>query len=102
MVMRGKPMQGWLRVDPDHLCIDNVAVVFADMVGFTEQAGRIPPTELVATLDDLFARFDAIADRFGLEKIKTVGDEYMAVAGAPEPTADTAVAAAENGARDRG
>lgn len=75
--------------------LDDVAVLFADMVGFTEQAGRIPPTELVATLDDLFARFDEIADRFGLEKIKTVGDEYMAVAGAPEPTADTAVAAAE-------
>jgi class 3 adenylate cyclase len=75
--------------------LDDVAVVFADLVGFTEQAGRIPPTELVATLDDLFARFDSIADRFGLEKIKTVGDEYMAVAGAPEPTPDTAVAAAE-------
>lgn len=75
--------------------LDDVAVVFADLVGFTAQAGRIPPTDLVATLDDLFARFDAIADRFGLEKIKTVGDEYMAVAGAPEPTADTAIAAAE-------
>lgn len=75
--------------------LDDVAVLFADMVGFTEQAGRIPPTELVATLDDLFARFDAIADRAGLEKIKTVGDEYMAVAGAPEPSADPAVAAAE-------
>jgi class 3 adenylate cyclase len=77
--------------------LDDVAVLFADIVGFTEQAGRIPPTELVATLDDLFARFDAIADQYGLEKIKTVGDEYMAVAGAPEPTADTAVAAAEMG-----
>ena len=74
---------------------DDVAVLFADLVGFTDQAGRIPPTELVATLDDLFARFDAIADLHGLEKIKTVGDEYMAVAGAPEPSADTAVAAAE-------
>ena len=75
--------------------LDDVAVLFADLVGFTDQAGRIPPTELVATLDDLFARFDAIADRCGLEKIKTVGDEYMAVAGAPEPSADTSVAAAE-------
>jgi class 3 adenylate cyclase len=77
--------------------LDDVAVLFADIVGFTEQAGRIPPNELVATLDDLFARFDAIADQFGLEKIKTVGDEYMAVAGAPDPTADTALAAAEMG-----
>lgn len=45
--------------------------------------------------DELLARFDAIADRCGLEKIKRVGDEYMAVAGAPETRADTAVAAAE-------
>lgn len=75
--------------------LDDVAVLFADIVGFTEQAERIPPTDLVATLDDLFARFDAIADRCGLEKIKTVGDEYMAVAGAPEPSTDSALAAAE-------
>jgi class 3 adenylate cyclase len=75
--------------------LDDVAVLFADLVGFTDQAGRITPGVLVATLDDLFARFDAIADRAGLEKIKTVGDEYMAVAGAPEPGADPAAAAAE-------
>ncbi|HSJ71144.1 MAG TPA: adenylate/guanylate cyclase domain-containing protein [Acidimicrobiia bacterium] len=75
--------------------LDDVAVLFADIVGFTHQASRIPPTELVATLDDLFARFDAIADRCGLEKIKTVGDEYMAVAGAPEPSTDSALAAAD-------
>jgi class 3 adenylate cyclase len=77
--------------------LDDVAVLFADIVGFTEQAERIPPTELVATLDDLFARFDAIADLYGLEKIKTIGDEYMAVAGAPEPIADTSAAAARMG-----
>lgn len=71
-----------------------VAVLFADLVGFTDQASRIPPTELVAILDELFARFDAVADLDGLEKIKTVGDEYMAVAGAPEPSDDPAVAGA--------
>jgi class 3 adenylate cyclase len=48
-------------------------------------------------LDEVFTRFDALADRVGMEKIKTVGDAYMAVAGAPEPRPDHAVAAAEMG-----
>jgi class 3 adenylate cyclase len=75
--------------------LDDVAVLFADLVGFTRQAEGIRPAELVAILDDLFAKFDAIADEVGMEKIKTVGDEYMAVAGAPGPATDTAAAAAE-------
>jgi adenylate cyclase len=50
---------------------------------------------VVAMLDDLFTRLDDIAARHGLEKIKTIGDSYMAVAGAPEPRADHAVAAIE-------
>jgi class 3 adenylate cyclase len=49
----------------------------------------------VDLLDELFNRFDDLADRFGLEKIKTIGDAYMAVAGAPEPRADHALAAVE-------
>jgi class 3 adenylate cyclase len=72
-----------------------VTVLFADLVGFTERASRIPPNDLVAVLDRMFTRFDQIADRIGMEKIKTVGDAYMAVAGAPEPRADHAYAAAE-------
>ncbi len=60
-----------------------VAILFADMAGFTEQAGRISPEDLVVTLDDLFSEMDTLADRYGLEKIKTVGDAYMAVAGVP-------------------
>ncbi len=73
----------------------DVTVFFVDMEGFTKQAVHTPPDVLVEALDDLFTRFDAIADRYGLEKIKTVGDAYMAVAGAPEPRADHADAAAE-------
>jgi class 3 adenylate cyclase len=75
--------------------LDDVTVLFVDMEGFTQQAALTTPDVLVAALDDLFSRFDAIADRWGLEKIKTVGDAYMAVAGAPEPRADHADAAAE-------
>jgi class 3 adenylate cyclase len=72
-----------------------VTVVFADLADFTRLAERTPPDELVAALDDLFTRFDGLADRFGLEKIKTVGDAYMAVAGAPDPRPDHTEAAAD-------
>jgi len=75
--------------------LDEVTVLFADAVGFTVQAGKTPADDLVAALDGLFSRFDALADRYGLEKIKTIGDAYMAVAGAPEPHPDHAEAAAD-------
>ena len=68
-------------------------VVFADIVGFTPWAQRTDPARVVALLDDLFSRFDAVAAEHGIEKIKTVGDAYMAAAGAPEPRADHAEAA---------
>jgi class 3 adenylate cyclase len=71
------------------------SVVFADLVGFTPWANARTPAEVVATLDSLFTRFDASAERHGLEKIKTIGDAYLAVAGAPEPMADHAIAAVE-------
>jgi class 3 adenylate cyclase len=75
--------------------LDEVTVLFVDAVAFTEHASRTPADALVAALDGLFSRLDALADRYGLEKIKTVGDAYMAVAGAPEPRADHAQAAAD-------
>jgi len=73
---------------------DDVTVLIADTVGSTEQGSRSTPEEFAATLDELFRRFDQIADRQGLEKIKTIGDAYMAVAGAPVAMADHAGAAA--------
>jgi adenylate cyclase len=75
----------------------SVSVLFADIVGFTGIAGRIGPEDTVALLNDLFSRFDELAMRHGLEKIKTIGDAYMAVAGAPEPTADHARRAVDMG-----
>jgi class 3 adenylate cyclase len=75
--------------------LEEVSVVFADAVGSTEQAARSSPEGFAEALDQLFRRFDAIADRYGLEKIKTIGDAYMAVAGAPVPMKDHAPAAAE-------
>jgi adenylate cyclase len=67
-----------------------VTVLFSDIVGFTPTSARLAPQELVALLDEIFSEFDVIADRFGLEKIKTMGDGYMVVAGVPEPHADHA------------
>jgi class 3 adenylate cyclase len=70
-------------------------VLFADLVGFTERAARMDPDELIDTLDEVFNRWDELADRFGLEKIKTIGDAYMAVAGVPDPRTDHVEAAAD-------
>jgi len=72
---------------------DHVSVFFADAVGSTEQAARTSPEEFADALDALFRRFDVIADRHGLEKVKTIGDAYLAVAGAPTAVADHADAA---------
>ncbi len=71
------------------------SVLFADIVGFTPWAQRTPPHEVVALLDGLLAVRRASTAAHGLEKIKTVGDAYMAVAGAPEARDDHAVAAVE-------
>jgi class 3 adenylate cyclase len=72
-----------------------VTVLFADVVGFTAFAARTPATELVSLLNDLFSRFDAISQKHGVEKIKTIGDCYMAVCGLPKPRPDHARAMAE-------
>jgi adenylate cyclase len=60
-----------------------VTVVFADIAGFTPLSSQLPPGAVVAMLNDLFSAFDELANRHGLEKIRTMGDSYMAVAGAP-------------------
>jgi class 3 adenylate cyclase len=65
-----------------------VTVLFADIVGFTSMSQSREPTEVVSLLNGLFTRFDAIAVKHGIEKIKTVGDAYMAVAGLPNPDRD--------------
>ena len=75
--------------------LDEVSVVFADIIGFTEIAAALEPGQLIALLNEVFTRFDRLAELHGLEKIKTIGDAYMAVAGAPRAVPDHAVAAAE-------
>jgi len=73
--------------------IDMATIVFADIVNFTEFAARTPATALVQRLGDLFSRFDELADQYGVEKIKTIGDAYMAAAGLLDPRPDHALAA---------
>jgi adenylate cyclase len=62
---------------------DDVAVVFGDIVGFTEIASSLAPAALVSSLNTLFSAFDAACAELGVEKIKTIGDAYMAAAGLP-------------------
>jgi len=69
-----------------------VSVLFADLVGFTELSNGMSAEKLVDMLDAIFSAFDAIARDAGVEKIKTIGDCYMLVAGVPEPRVDHAVA----------
>jgi class 3 adenylate cyclase len=75
-------------------CHPEATVLFADLAGFTEQAASTDPEDVVTALDEVFSRFDQLADRFGLEKIKTIGDAYMAAAGVPAPRPDHVAAAA--------
>ncbi|MDP8966787.1 MAG: GAF domain-containing protein [Cyanobacteriota bacterium] len=74
---------------------DAVSVLFADIVGFTEFSARTSPAELVIVLNLIFSKFDQLAERHGLEKIKTIGDAYMVVAGLPTPRPDHAIAIAD-------
>ena len=72
-----------------------VTVLFADLVDFTRRSRGTAPEKVVRVLDDLLTAFDGLAERLGLEKIKTIGDAYMVVGGLPEPRPDHAQAVAE-------
>ena len=72
----------------------SASILFADVVGFTPLSERLPPAEVVGVLDHLFSHFDDLAERYGLEKIKTIGDCYMVAAGVPSPRPDHARAVA--------
>jgi class 3 adenylate cyclase len=61
----------------------SVTVLFADIVGFTPWASSCEADEVVGVLDEIFSEFDALCDKHGVEKIKTIGDAYMAAAGVP-------------------
>ena len=70
------------------------SVLFADVVDFTPRTRDLPPAEVVGILDKLFGQFDTLAERYKLEKIKTIGDAYMVASGVPDPRPDHAQALA--------
>jgi adenylate cyclase len=80
---------------------DAASVLFADVVGFTPMSASMPPRQLVSLLNGVFTAFDGFVADLGLEKIKTVGDEYMVAAGVPSPRPDHAEAIAQLALRMR-
>jgi adenylate cyclase len=79
----------------DHF--DDATVVFADVVGFGKITARMKAYEIVGCLNQLFSEFDRLAEDAGIEKIKTIGDNYMAVSGVPTPRGNHARLAAKFG-----
>ena len=79
-----------LKESPEVIADDfeECTVLFADIVGFTAHSRAIPADALIAQLNAVFSAFDELTERRGVQKIKTIGDGYMAVAGVPEPRED--------------
>ncbi len=80
---------------------ESASVLFADVVDFTPMSAEMSPAEVVGLLNNVFTAFDRFTEELGLEKIKTVGDEYMVAAGVPRKRPDHAVAMAELALRIR-
>ena len=73
---------------------DPVSVLMLDFVGFTDMVTSVEPSVTVTELNDIYSAFDRIGEQFGCERIKTIGDAYITVAGLPDPTPDHAKAVA--------
>jgi len=80
------------RTIADHY--DEASVLFADMVGFTPLSAQLPPVEMIELLNEVFSFFDSLLDKYGVEKIRTIGDSYMVASGVPRGRPDHAQALA--------
>ena len=80
------------RVIADHF--DAVSVLFADVVGSTSLTVELTPEKMVSLLNEVFSYFDSLVEKYGLEKIRTIGDNYMVASGVPCPRPDHAIALA--------
>ena len=78
------------RTIADHY--EEASVLFADMVGFTPLSAQLPPVEMVELLNEVFSFFDSLLDKYGVEKIRTIGDSYMVASGVPRGRPDHAQA----------
>ena len=74
---------------------ESASILFADVANFTIMSSNMNPSELVELLNEVFSEFDVRAEKYGLEKIKTIGDCYMIAAGVPSPRADHALVLTE-------
>ncbi len=85
-----------LRAQPQTIAdqFTEASILFADVADFTPHSEHLPPSEVVGILDRLFSHFDALAEKYDVEKIKTIGDCYMVAAGVPNPRPDHARALA--------
>jgi adenylate cyclase len=73
---------------------EGASILFADLVGFTSLTAELAPVEMVELLNELFSHFDALVEKYDLEKIRTIGDNYMVASGVPRPQPDHAAALA--------
>ena len=80
------------RTIADHY--DSASVLFADLVGFTPLSRELPPIEMVELLNEIYSFFDSLVEKYNVEKIRTIGDNYMVAAGLPTPRSDHAEALA--------
>ncbi len=91
------PIAERLKESPSEVIADyfpSATILFADIVDFTPYAARLSADEIVVFLNRVFSQFDALCEKHGLEKIKTIGDAYMVAGGVPEPMPDAAQAVA--------
>lgn len=86
-----------LKIQPETIAdgFEGTSILFADIVGFTPISAKMSPENTVKLLNEIFSDFDDLVEKHHLEKIKTIGDAYMVVAGLPEPRTDHAEAIAE-------
>lgn len=68
----------------------SVSILFADLVGFTPLTNRLSPIEMVDLLNDIYSHFDSLIEKYGVEKLRTIGDNYMIASGLPRPRTDHA------------
>ena len=91
-----RPIAERLKAEPQTIAdqFTSASILFADVVDFTQRSEQLSPAEVVGILDHLFSHFDMLAERYAVEKIKTIGDAYMVAAGVPSPRPDHARALA--------
>ncbi len=91
-----RPVAEQLKRQPGTIAqaFDEASILFADLVGFTPLSTQMAPDKMVELLNDVFSYYDSLVEKYGLEKIRTIGDNYMVVSGVPRPRLDHAEAIA--------